>query len=690
MTGHLRIVGDRRDDRLRAIAAHTGKALVVRCHQRLRGPYTGVDTVLRAVLPEAYRRWPDLVEDHRVALLYGMPELAHLIGPPPRTLADDAPYEERTRFFGAGWVRCMSQGIVGFLLEYARRIHGDTVFEIAFEEAHAAEATTQELIALLLRRADPRRLRVVVSATGGTLSGELRDALADVTVLPAPRTAEQPVEDRTPRDWAAVYVDGDCTDDDPRALGGYQRTDPQTCARLHDRRADSLEQTATWGIRMGAIAHHREHGSDPAGAGRAALLAAQRHAVATGFSAAVVDLGLRGRGLTDPRSHEHDYWEFTREAAAACIPVGRLEQSMELYQSLLRRFTDPKIHMMTSYAIAMLHTRFLKPRDHELAVQWQHNAVALAGILPDPAERLTYSVFHDNGLALVEMHRGNLHRALALVESCITRLDERLDDDQWALHRSQLLYNRARLLVALGRPDEAHADYTRLVDIDPYYTDYLSERARISRDRGDFDAALADYDRAVRLAPPFPELYYNRGTARAQVGDHRGALGDFSLVLEMEPRDLDTRIARAELLLETGDLDAAEADTATGLGLHPGELQLLCLKGTVLLQRDQLDGARAAFDGALEKDPRYPAALINRAVVHFRQSHPERAVADLTAALEAVGDDPDILLNRGIAHLADGHPDLALEDFDQALTLPDADTVELQEQRRLCTASSAR
>ncbi|MEU0035450.1 MULTISPECIES: tetratricopeptide repeat protein [unclassified Streptomyces] len=690
MTGHLRIVGDRRDDRLRAIAAHTGKALVVRCHQRLRGPYTGVDTVLRAVLPEAYRRWPDLVEDHRVALLYGMPELAHLIGPPPRTLADDAPYEERTRFFGAGWVRCMSQGIVGFLLEYARRIHGDTAFEIAFEEAHAAEATTQELIALLLRRADPRRLRVVVSATGGTLSDELQDALADVTLLPAPRTAEQPVEDRTPRDWAVVYVDGDCTDDDPRALSGYQRTDPQTCARLHDRRADSLEQTATWGIRMGAIAHHREHGSDPAGAGRAALLAAQRHAVATGFSAAVVDLGLRGRGLTDPRSHEHDYWEFTREAAAACIPVGRLEQSMELYQSLLRRFTDPKIHMMTSYAIAMLHTRFLKPRDHELAVQWQHNAVALAGILPDPAERLTYSVFHDNGLALVEMHRGNLHRALALVESCITRLDERLDDDQWALHRSQLLYNRARLLVALGRPDEAHADYTRLVDIDPYYTDYLSERARISRDRGDFDAALADYDRAVRLAPPFPELYYNRGTARAQVGDHRGALRDFTLVLEMEPRDLDTRIARAELLLETGDLDAAEADTATGLGLHPGELQLLCLKGTVLLQRDQLDGARAAFDGALEKDPRYPAALINRAVVHFRQSHPERAVADLTAALEAVGDDPDILLNRGIAHLADGHPDLALEDFDQALTLPDADTVELQEQRRLCTASSAR
>ncbi|MFQ3555295.1 tetratricopeptide repeat protein [Streptomyces gramineus] len=690
MTGHLRIVGTTRGDRLHAVAAHTRRALVVRCHQRLRGPYTGVDTVLRTVLPDAHSRWPELVEEHRVALLYGMPELAQLIGPPPRTLADDAPYEERTRFFGAGWIRCMSQGIVTFLLEHVRRAQDADAFEIVFEEAHAAEATTQELIALLLRRADPRLLRVVVSATAGKLSDELDGALADVDVVAAPRSEGPSVADRSVLDWARVYVDSDCTDDDPCALAGYRQTDPPTRALLHDRRGDALTETATWGVRMGAVALHREHGSDPGGAGRAALLEAQRHAVATGFSAAVVDLGLRGRKVTDPLLHEHDYWEFTREAAAACIPVGRLEQSMELYQGLLRRFTDPKIHMMTSYAIAMLHTRFLRPRDHELAVQWQHNAVAIAGILPDPAERLTYSVFHDNGLALVEMHRGNLGRALGLVESCIGRLDEKLDEGQWALHRSQLLYNRARLLVALGRPDEAHADYSQLVDMDPYYTDYLSERARISRDRGDFDAALADYDRAVRLAPPFPELHYNRGTARVHVGDVAGALADFTLVLEMEPGDLDTRVARAELLLETGDLDAAESDIGTGLRLHPGEVQLLCLQGTLLLQRERLDDALEALDQVLAKDPHYPAALINRAVVHFRQAKPERAVADLSTALEAVGEDPDILLNRGIAHLAAGRPDLALGDFDLAIVLPDADTDEIREQRRLCTAAGTR
>ncbi|MEU8587304.1 tetratricopeptide repeat protein [Streptomyces sp. NPDC048664] len=692
MMGHLRIVGDRHADRLRLIKSHAGKALVVRCHQRLRGPYTGVDTVLRAVLPEAQQRWPDLVEQHRVELLYGMPELTQLIGESPRTLAGDAPFKERTRFYGAGMIRCMSQGIVTFLLAYARLVHAETgaPFEVAFEEVHAAESTTQELVGLLVRRADPRVLRVVVSGTGDALPDELHSALAPGTTLTVPPAAreEPPAADQDALEWAAVYVNSDGTDDDPRAVRGYRAADPRAVADLHDKRAEALEPGATWGMRMGAIAYHRERGGDRSGIGRTTLLEAQRHAVATGFSAVVVDLGLRGRGVTDPATHEHDFWEFTREAASACIPIGRLQQSMELYQDLLRRFTDPKVHMMTSYAIAMLHTRFLEPRDHDLAVQWQHNAVAIAGLLPDPAERLTYSVFHDNGLALVEMHRGNRERALELVETCIARLDARLDDDQWVLHRSQLLYNRARLQASLNRLDEAHADYTRLIELDPYYTDYLSERARIHRERGEFEAVLADYDRAVLLAPPFPELYYNRGTARAETGDHEGALEDFGYVLEMEPLDLAARVARAELLLECGDLDGAEADADAGLALHPAEAQLLCLKGIVLLQREDLQPALAAFDAVLEQDPAYPAALINRAVAHFHRARHDQAVADLSAALDVVGDDPDVLLNRGIAHLADGRTELARADFDRALGLPDADVDELRRQRELCDAAA--
>ena len=105
----------------------------------------------------------------------------------------------------------------------------------------------------------------------------------------------------------------------------------------------------------------------------------------------------------------------------------------------------------------------------------------------------------------------------------------------------------------MGDTDAAFADFSTLIEMDPYYTDYLCERAKISRLAGDFAGALADYDRAVQLTPPFPELYYNRGTAKAALGDVAGALADFSFVLAMEPRDLETRLSRADLLLQAGD-----------------------------------------------------------------------------------------------------------------------------------------
>ncbi|MFE0457878.1 tetratricopeptide repeat protein [Kitasatospora sp. NPDC058965] len=695
MAGHRRIVGASPAARLRlATEAGADRAVVARCHRRLRGPYTGVDTVLRAVLPEAVRRWPELVEHHRVELLYGMPELAELIGAAPQTLLSETDFEERTRFFGAAMIRCMSQGVVSFLIGYARRVRsgGGLPPYLVFDEVDQAEPTTQELIALLVRRADPKHLQVTVCAAAGPLPDELEQVLArcaDRVDLAGPLSAagsEHEVE-RGDAELAEAYVAGDGTGVDAAELIAYQRLDPAARARLHDRRADALEQASpSWGIRVGALAYHREHGSDPSGAGRLALFAAQRYCVEAGFSASVLDLGLRGRAVTDPITDQHDFWDFSHQAAAACISLKRHAQATELYLDVLRRYTDPRIHMMTSYSMAMLHTRFLEPRDHDQALRWQNNAIAIAGLLPDPADRLSFGVFHDNALALIQMHRGKLTEALELIESCITRLDAELTDDEWKLHRSQLLYNRARLLTATGRLDEAFADFTTLVDLDPYYTDYLSERARIHRIRGDYAAALADYDRAVELAPPFPELYYNRGTARVSVGDTAGALEDYAYVLEMEPDDIDTRLARAELLLELEDFDAVEADVAAGLELRPEEPRLLCMRGTVLLERGRPAEAFEALDAAVQRDPKYPAALLNRAVVQYQLDRYQAAVADLTVLLDLVGDDPDVLLNRGIAYLAEGHPALALADLDHALTLPGADVPELEEQRERCLA----
>src|SRR5258708_39675905 len=102
--------------------------------------------------------------------------------------------------------------------------------------------------------------------------------------------------------------------------------------------------------------------------------------------------------------------------------------------------------MTTSYFLAMIYTRFAVPRDHAKALDFQNNAVVIANSLADERQRLIYSGFQDNGLALIEMHRGNLARALTLVDTARARVDGRLGPDEGVLNRPQLLYTRARLL----------------------------------------------------------------------------------------------------------------------------------------------------------------------------------------------------------------------------------------------------
>jgi tetratricopeptide (TPR) repeat protein len=683
VTSHIRLIGARRADREEWVASQLRDAISARCHQRLRGPYTGVDTVLAAVLPDAARRWPDLVERHRFELLYGMPELAQVIGPAPRTLAADAPFRQRTRFYGSDMIRCMSQGIVTFLIAHAARVRGaaEPPLTLVFEDMHAAEPTTQEFVALLLRRGAADALRLVVSGAEQPLLPELADEVSARTHAVRCPAAPRPRARRAQAELAAAYVAGHGTSDDPAEITAYERCDPARRTRLHDEQADRLEPTAGPGLRAGAVAYHREHGTDPARAGSAALAAAQQYCVEAGFSSAVVDLGVRGRAVTDPERDAQRYCELTMQTAHALVPLGRLDEAMDMYLEQRRWSTSPKIQMNTSYAIAMMHTRFLRPRDHEAAIGWQNNAIAIASILPEARDRLVFGVFQDNALALIEMHRGNLRRALDLVQAGIARLDAEIGDDEWVLHRSQLLYNGARLKAALGDTDAAYADFSALVELDPYYTDYLCERARISRQASDFAAAVADYDRAARLAPPYPELYYNRGTAKAALGDTAGALADFGYVLDMEPRDVDTRLSRAEVLLGAGDLHAALADVLAGLALAPAEPRLLCLRGTIHLERGELDTALDALDGALALDPDYPAALLNRAVAHYQAGHGQQAVADLTQTLALAGEDPDVLVNRALAHAATGRPERALADFSRALELPGADVPEIERQR---------
>ena len=694
---HIRISASPRADRAAALERLELPPLLatVSAHRRLRGPYTAVGTLLRGIVPDALERCPQAVARHSIEILSTTPELQALVPASKETLTSLAVPKERTRFYSKVRTLRMANGLVDFLSEYLRAC-GDQPRSLVVHDAHRADPTDDEFLAVLLRRIAPERLTVVLTTADeplhdpvGSPAETLGSALAaHCTHLEAPGSATAVVRSDEPA-LASHYIDSDGTDADPAEHAAYLHLPSADRQALHDLRRRALEAVGEPSLRLGAIAWHAENGSDPAGAGADALRHALDHCMDLGFYHAVLDYGARGRALVTYEDNPEHWWAFTTKTTTSLAALGLAEEALRLYDEARELSTEPSVHMQAAYATAMIYTRHLteEHRDHGQARRWINQGIAFAGQLPDPKDREMRTAFYRNGLALIEMHRGNPEDALALVDACLGRLDAVLDPDEQALHRSVLRHNRAQLLSALGRPDEAFDDFTAVIARDPNYAEYYLDRGMLLHRQGRLGEALADYDQAIHLSPPFPEVYYNRAEARREAGDVEGALADYAYVLDLDPLMTDAHINRSALLIELAqdDVDAIGlgwSSIRTGLAVAADSPELLCLKGQLHELEGEFEEAAAAYSATLAAAADYAEAWALRGVLAYQTGDLTSAIADLEQAC-TLSDEPGVRFNLAVAYQDDARHDLATKLLDGVVAETDDLDARLQRARSL-------
>jgi tetratricopeptide (TPR) repeat protein len=638
--------------------------LEVRCHRRLRGPYTGAGALLRGVVPELLPSGGDLLAARAIEIVTMAPELAPLVPLPPQTLTNLAGRAERTRFYSVARTLRLSHGAIELVMDWARLLHPGGV-AIAFLDLDEADPTDREFVSVLLRRCDPARLTVLVEASSAD------DLLGQSLTHFARRGTWQPQEQPPPpanADLAQMFIDSDGTAKAPAICRAYGETPAEERARRHTARAAMLAARDEPSLRLGAIAYHLEHGIDPAGAGGEALTAACEECFDLGCYEAALELARRGRELVKDGGKPELYWNLTNKIGACLSYLKRGSKGFTYFDELRRITTNPDIHMNSCYMMAMLYTRHLPPgdRDEFRALEWVNTAIAIADRHPDPHRRVFVGAFMRNARALVELHRNDPESSLALVNEAIAMTDADLGPDEQLLHRSVLLYNRAQILNALGDFAASLRDYDVVISRDPEYGDYYFERAGVRRAAGRHDEALADYATAIKLSPPFFEAHYNRADLLRELGDDEGALRDLDYAIILDPSHVDSLVNRVDLLLERGEAERAGADIDAGLELDPNNANLLCARGSLLAESGDTDAAYASYTAALAADPAFVAAWGNRAVLSYTAGRPADAVADLDQAI-GLADDPSLRANRAIALQELGEHSRAIADLDIAI-----------------------
>jgi tetratricopeptide (TPR) repeat protein len=263
--------------------------------------------------------------------------------------------------------------------------------------------------------------------------------------------------------------------------------------------------------------------------------------------------------------------------------------------------------------------------------------------------------------------------------------------------------NRAVILAAMGRTDQALESYGCAIALKPDYAQAYNNRGTILSDRGRKAEAIADFAKAIALNPHYVKAFNNRGSALTDLDRFDEALGDHDRAIALVPQEASSHVLRAGVLLRLGRTAEALESYDSAIAHNPGVPEAHDGRGTALtlLQRPQealescekalaLNGqsanfhnnrgsalaalhrpeeALAAHEKALSLDPNLVTAMSNRAAALSRLGRYGEALESVDRAIALQPGLAQAHINRG-NFLADlKRPEEALASFERAITL---------------------
>jgi len=85
----------------------------------------------------------------------------------------------------------------------------------------------------------------------------------------------------------------------------------------------------------------------------------------------------------------------------------------------------------------------------------------------------------------------------------------------------------------------AIADYSKVIELNPNYSDAYKNRGNSKDNLKDYYGAIADYTKAIELDPNNSAAYFLKGYSKNSLKDYYGAIADYTKSMELDPNNSD-------------------------------------------------------------------------------------------------------------------------------------------------------
>jgi tetratricopeptide (TPR) repeat protein len=195
-------------------------------------------------------------------------------------------------------------------------------------------------------------------------------------------------------------------------------------------------------------------------------------------------------------------------------------------------------------------------------------------------------------------------------------------------------HNRGLLYQAMGRYDQAIADYNKAIEINPRYINSYRNRGLIYRARGQYDRAIADYSKAIEIDPGFHKAYNNRGNIYTIKGEYDRAIADYTKAIEINPRFDKAYSNRGIVFTIKGEYDRAVDDYTKAVEINPNLDMAYNNRGVNYLRMSEFREAEKDIKRALTLNPDNLTAYVSMAEFYSLINENDDACKWLTTAID--------------------------------------------------------
>jgi tetratricopeptide (TPR) repeat protein len=230
-------------------------------------------------------------------------------------------------------------------------------------------------------------------------------------------------------------------------------------------------------------------------------------------------------------------------------------------------------------------------------------------------------------------------------------------------------YSRGLIYDNFSQWNQAIADYSKAIEIDPIYIRAYNERSIIYGKTGQLDKAIADCSKAIEIDPKSAEVFDNRGLAYGYLGQWDKAIADYTRAIEINAKSAQAYDNRGVAYLNLNQPDKAVADCSNAIKIDPDYAKAYNDRGFSYSILKQYDKAAEDYSKAIAIDPNYTEAYSNRGNAYISIGQWDKAINDFSSVIEINPRDAKAYYNRGCAFGNVGQWDSAIADFTSTLRI---------------------